>query len=64
MSADLLREAAREIRHDTFNGQTEDAQFMEAVADWLEHEADHFDMDDTTRTRAIAVARSYLGRDA
>lgn len=35
-----------------------------AVADWLEHEADHFDMDDTTRSRALAVARTYLGESA
>lgn len=33
----------------------------EAVADWLDHEAAHHDLDDTTRDRAIAVARAYLG---
>lgn len=35
-----------------------------AVADWLDDEGIHFDADDTTHARAIAVARTYLGESA
>jgi hypothetical protein len=66
VSAEVLREAATAIRRDTFNGQTEDAEFMEAVADWLDRCAairEDYPSGDAwwVETAALNVARAYLG---
>lgn len=57
------------MRHNCFNGQTEDAPFMEAVADWLEAVADRQKPTEhwarrshgwTGSREANAVATAYL----
>jgi hypothetical protein len=73
MSANLLREAAREIRADHGEG----FEFMRAVADWLEMTADAHSHEEVSgriidvwslpgmdKHPAVAVARAYMGRDA
>lgn len=68
MSAELLREAASEIRDDMCGRKGGAWQpvvrFHLAVADWLDSAASGFVDDEPIVDAAIDVARAYLGRES
>lgn len=64
-SAKWLRRAATDMRHNTYNGQSDDAPFMEAVADSLDLAAQWIERHPDSRPpwvhASLAVADAYLG---
>jgi hypothetical protein len=68
MTADLLREAAAEMRHEAGLFSNADNALFHAIADWLDHEAELDDLLKTHCKRGIGaeshcvkVAAAYLG---